>query len=80
MRILRVFNALSYQNSTNETYLQNVSISTEARNYRILYVCALNGIGINKINSEKQISSQFYLYLKLSKGCKSLMRGVVPEA
>lgn len=38
MRMLRAFNALSYQNSTNETYLHNFSISTKARNYRILYV------------------------------------------
>ena len=38
MRMLRASNALSYQNSTNETYLQNVSICTKARNYRILYV------------------------------------------
>lgn len=51
MRMLRAFNALSYQNSTNETYLHNVSISTKARNYRILYVMVIfTQFIINQLN------------------------------
>ena len=38
MRMLRAFNALSYQNSTNETCKENLQVRTKARNYRILYV------------------------------------------
>jgi hypothetical protein len=80
MRMLRVFKVLSFQFAQMFLSCTMFQPTTKARNYRIYNVCALNGKGINKINSEKQISSQNYLYLKLSKGCKSLMRGVVPEA
>ncbi len=41
MRMLRDFKALSFQSCTNVSFLHNVSTTTKARNYRILYVMCI---------------------------------------